>query len=733
MSAEAPRYIDKKSGSSTDQAKEIAERFDFKNETKDKYSKLRVGLKDIVSSHLPKREAITWKSAADTYIVDQKSDIRGLLDVLKRNLPKANLNDGKYAGLAYSNIFKTVNLTTSSTDKKNDVNWLEAGDKIYVENGTIHVIRKENSHYNDFTVDLYPWSDDNTAEPKPRPAPKAEMEKAKESKLKTPPSNEVSTLPTVKDSGPSGIEIGGKLFFGTYEDGPIKTPKDGYYEWQENGENIRAIIKNAQIIYSIENGKFDAKTGNLTEGKVRFANGQITEGEWSKETGKFEKGKITFPSGTIEEGEWYDSGFMSGRRTHPNGVIEEGYWWGDNSSTILKTTGDKVELYEKEQEYRGSDGMHIVVPESTTEASIIINGRPFFGTLDSNGKPFEGLYEWWDQDSLELRSIPITTGSSGFETLPKELDTINQVLEKAGTQYTVEQGEHLGEVLLKHAKGKTIKITFYDDGWNSPDVGSSWGRDYLLDQIKGEIDQTTREDLLQHVRNKYKDIPKGDGPAFYREGLSIHFNDPNLFSRDEKVWEDKLNDYDEEERSWLVVELNDIYGELNESNYAQKDKVTDSKLFITNEMLKSKNEDFSAEKGPGKDEIILKYKKDGKSYSIKYDDDKKNWSSQEFPNAPYLARPTAPLTDTVKRIAGGIRAKESITYVEDNYKGKGDGTNDPFYDKEGSVYFKDPSTKEVTKIWTNEFEAYNASYWTQFFNNIYNGRDPKSGLSSPSF
>lgn len=49
-------------------------------------------------------------------------------------------------------------MTIKSTSKKIfDVNLIEPGDGIYVENGRVHVVRRKDSRFANFDAPLYPW------------------------------------------------------------------------------------------------------------------------------------------------------------------------------------------------------------------------------------------------------------------------------------------------------------------------------------------------------------------------------------------------------------------------------------------------------------------------------------------------------------------------------------------------------------------------------------------------
>lgn len=147
MGFEESSYVDKEKNISSEYAKKVADRFAAKQ-----------NLKDIIAAqNFPTKDALNWQTEADPYEISTK-DSKGILQILKDNLSGSKLSDQNYMRISYSHLFNFVKKLNTGSSKIFDVNVIEPGDKIYVNEGYVYVSRKTDSKYASFSAPIYPWS-----------------------------------------------------------------------------------------------------------------------------------------------------------------------------------------------------------------------------------------------------------------------------------------------------------------------------------------------------------------------------------------------------------------------------------------------------------------------------------------------------------------------------------------------------------------------------------------------
>lgn len=173
MSTEgSERYVEKETGKSTEHAAEKAKSF---NEMRE--------LQEEVKGKFPGPNTLNWQNEGSPYVVTN-ADTKGILEILKKNLPGSKLGDVNFVRVAYGHMFKKVNQEMQNGNPKiYDINFIQAGDKLWVANGKLHVKRKEQSKFADFEVNIYPWGElsppaspppTQTPPPSPPPEPRSQ-------------------------------------------------------------------------------------------------------------------------------------------------------------------------------------------------------------------------------------------------------------------------------------------------------------------------------------------------------------------------------------------------------------------------------------------------------------------------------------------------------------------------------------------------------------------------------
>mgnify|MGYP001602769409 CR=1 FL=1 len=171
------RYVDIKTGRSTEHAEKVASSYN------------RMNLLAEVGSNLPDRTKLNFKDKDQPYVAT--SNDHGILEILKKapELTGSKLDDKNFLRLSYGHMFKKIDEhwknnpkgialnPKTGKPKVYTVNFIQPGDKLYVKEGNLVVHRTNRDYYADFTVDLYPWPKAGTkpsAPAKPeatRPAP----------------------------------------------------------------------------------------------------------------------------------------------------------------------------------------------------------------------------------------------------------------------------------------------------------------------------------------------------------------------------------------------------------------------------------------------------------------------------------------------------------------------------------------------------------------------------------
>lgn len=187
MGFEEPSYVDKEKNISSEYAKKVADRFAAKQ-----------NLKDIIAAqNFPAKDTLNWQTEADPYEVSAQ-DSKGILQILKDNLSSSKLSDQNYMRISYAHLFNFVKKLNTESSQIFDINVIEAGDKIYVNEGYVYVSRKTDSKYASFNAPLYPW---NTAS---APVPEAIPEASSEPEFSDPTSTPETQVMTF--AGPKQIE-----------------------------------------------------------------------------------------------------------------------------------------------------------------------------------------------------------------------------------------------------------------------------------------------------------------------------------------------------------------------------------------------------------------------------------------------------------------------------------------------------------------------------------------------
>lgn len=130
------RYTNENTGAPTPHAEKVADSYE------------RINLLTEVTSNLPDRTTLTMAE----YKV-QNTDTKGVLKILQDELGGVHkLKDSNFLRLSYNHMFK----------QNKEINTIEAGDRVKVENGKLTITRKVPSRFHTFTVDIYPWTQAQT-------------------------------------------------------------------------------------------------------------------------------------------------------------------------------------------------------------------------------------------------------------------------------------------------------------------------------------------------------------------------------------------------------------------------------------------------------------------------------------------------------------------------------------------------------------------------------------------
>ncbi len=145
--AEAPKPYINTQGTSTEHAKRVAE------QTQTELNRLDEAVKQAI----PEREGLDFPERANL-VVPEYEIKRGdyITKVLKEQCAGAKYDNAALLKLSYAFMFK------EGQTKGMEVNFLEVGDKMKVENGTLFVTRKPGSKFKNIEVDIFPWESGDT-------------------------------------------------------------------------------------------------------------------------------------------------------------------------------------------------------------------------------------------------------------------------------------------------------------------------------------------------------------------------------------------------------------------------------------------------------------------------------------------------------------------------------------------------------------------------------------------
>ncbi len=160
---EKPSSYVENNGASTSKAEKIGACYDV-NETQgsDYCQALRTELREVAKA-LPDRNTLNFASKEAPYVV-KSTDTGGILKLLKAKMPAAQLEKPEMIKLAYGNMSRAAAETKKvlKVDAMK-IDLLNAGDKVYVENGRVNVIRGNGE--GSYAIPLYPYDLPKSAEP----------------------------------------------------------------------------------------------------------------------------------------------------------------------------------------------------------------------------------------------------------------------------------------------------------------------------------------------------------------------------------------------------------------------------------------------------------------------------------------------------------------------------------------------------------------------------------------